>query len=100
MPSHAPQERNSEQTRGVFHRALVQSFLFLITVYQYCLSPFLGTHCRFYPGCSSYTKEAIQRHGAAKGLFLGTRRICSCHPFHEGGHDPVPDSFSFFKQKN
>jgi putative membrane protein insertion efficiency factor len=72
----------------------------LISIYQYCLSPYLGTRCRFYPGCSSYAKEAIQRHGALKGLWLGTRRLCSCHPFHTGGYDPVPDKFSFLKHKN
>ena len=69
----------------------------LISVYQYCLSPLLGHHCRFTPGCSSYTKEAIQKHGPVKGLILGSKRICSCHPFHAGGLDPVPEEFSLIK---
>ena len=46
--------------------------------------------CRFYPSCSEYTVLAIQKHGAAKGVFLGSKRICRCHPFHAGGYDPVP----------
>ncbi|MEX2353945.1 MAG: membrane protein insertion efficiency factor YidD [Gammaproteobacteria bacterium] len=62
----------------------------LIKAYSYFLSPFLGSNCRFLPGCSRYTEEAIQRHGAIKGLILGTRRICRCHPFSPGGYDPVP----------
>ena len=63
---------------------------FLISFYQACLSPFLGSNCRFYPSCSEYTKEAIHVHGTLKGSYLGLRRICRCHPWHEGGEDPVP----------
>lgn len=62
----------------------------LVRLYQYALSPFLGPSCRFTPSCSEYMVEALQRHGAVKGLWLGTRRICRCHPWHPGGHDPVP----------
>ncbi len=63
----------------------------LIEVYQSSLSLFIGNQCRFYPTCSQYTKEAIEIHGSVKGTLLGARRICSCHPFHEGGYDPVPE---------
>jgi len=64
--------------------------LFLIRVYQLTLSPFLGKCCRFYPSCSDYGLEAIQKHGAWKGLFLVLKRIGKCHPWHPGGIDPVP----------
>ncbi len=64
--------------------------LILIKAYQAVLSPFLGIHCRFQPTCSSYTYEAIERYGLIKGTGLGVRRLLRCHPFHEGGIDPVP----------
>ena len=56
----------------------------------YYFSPFLGNNCRFYPSCSSYMIEAIEVHGVFKGLWLGTRRILRCHPYSDGGIDPVP----------
>ena len=62
----------------------------LIRGYQLAISPWLGRNCRFHPTCSQYTLEAIERHGAVKGLWLGVRRVSRCHPFHPGGHDPVP----------
>ncbi|MEN8177220.1 MAG: membrane protein insertion efficiency factor YidD [Pseudomonadota bacterium] len=63
----------------------------LIRTYQILLSPFLGNHCRFYPSCSSYAVEALEKHGFVKGLWLSLRRISHCHPWHEGGVDPVPE---------
>ena len=66
--------------------------LLLIRFYQLCISPLLGPRCRFYPTCSSYAMEAIQVHGAAKGFWLATKRLCKCHPFHPGGFDPVPQN--------
>jgi putative membrane protein insertion efficiency factor len=63
---------------------------FLIRVYRYALSPLLGQNCRFYPSCSSYAEEAIERHGAVRGCCLAARRIARCHPWHPGGFDPVP----------
>lgn len=64
--------------------------LMVIRFYQLVLSPILGGQCRFYPSCSSYTLEAIAKHGALKGSFLGIKRLLKCHPFHPGGVDLVP----------
>ena len=66
-------------------------FIKLISLYQLTLSFLIGNQCRFHPTCSQYTKEAIEKHGVIRGSFLGTKRICSCHPWHQGGHDPVPE---------
>jgi len=62
----------------------------LIKLYQWCLSPFLGSSCRFFPSCSNYALEAIKKHGALKGGYLTIMRLARCHPWCEGGHDPVP----------
>lgn len=68
--------------------------LLLVRAYQLGLSPFLGQNCRFYPSCSAYAFEAIGEHGALKGSFLATKRVCKCHPWHPGGVDPVPKKSS------
>jgi putative membrane protein insertion efficiency factor len=67
-----------------------QLLVLLVRFYQYAISPWLGRRCRFFPSCSEYTAEAIQKHGAWKGLRLGAERISRCHPWHPGGYDPVP----------
>ncbi len=64
--------------------------IFPIRVYQRVLSPLLPNRCRFYPTCSHYAVEAIEKHGAMKGLWLAIKRILKCHPLHPGGYDPVP----------
>ncbi len=64
--------------------------LVAIRGYRYTLRPLLGVHCRFYPSCSEYACEAIERHGAVKGSWLAARRIARCHPYNAGGYDPVP----------
>jgi len=62
----------------------------LIRLYQLTLSPVMLPSCRFAPSCSQYTYEAIAKHGFFKGVWLGVRRLARCHPFREGGYDPVP----------
>ena len=62
----------------------------MIRAYRYFLSPMLGPRCRFYPTCSEYADEAIQLHGALRGSAMAAKRIACCHPWHEGGFDPVP----------
>ena len=64
----------------------------LINAYRYLISPFLGNNCRFYPTCSCYAQEAISRYGAIRGGWLSLRRLSRCHPWHEGGIDPVPEN--------
>ncbi len=65
-------------------------FIGLIRLYQWCLSPFIGFNCRFVPSCSHYAIEAINKYGAFKGVRLAVMRLGRCHPWCEGGHDPVP----------
>ncbi len=67
-------------------------YLLLIPIkfYQLFISPLLGSNCRFQPTCSQYSYDAIKTHGFFKGLKLSARRIGKCHPWHEGGYDPVP----------
>lgn len=62
----------------------------LVRAYRAVLSPWLGAHCRFHPTCSAYALEALERHGALRGAVLTVGRVLRCHPFHRGGHDPVP----------
>ena len=62
----------------------------LVRIYKYLVSPYLGNRCRFEPSCSEYAVEALTRHGALGGLWLALRRVLRCHPWHQGGFDPVP----------
>jgi putative membrane protein insertion efficiency factor len=66
------------------------ALLLMLRGYQYAIRPLLGANCRFYPSCSDYAREAIARHGAAKGCWMAMRRVVRCHPYHPGGYDPVP----------
>jgi putative membrane protein insertion efficiency factor len=70
----------------VIERLLIGS----LRLYKRWVSPLLGPRCRFAPTCSEYAMEAIARFGPLRGSWLAARRIAKCHPFHPGGHDPVP----------
>jgi putative membrane protein insertion efficiency factor len=72
--------------RGRIARAL----LAIISGYRTFISPALPPSCRYTPSCSAYAVEAIELHGAGRGSWLALRRVLRCHPFHAGGHDPVP----------
>lgn len=72
----------------------------LVRAYRYCLSPWLGSACRFEPTCSAYSLQAIETHGARAGAYMTLHRLARCHPWCEGGHDPLPAAppavFRFF----
>jgi uncharacterized protein len=70
---------------------LEKALIGMIRFYRKGISPLLPPSCRFYPTCSAYGLEAIQRHGAARGSWLTLKRILRCHPFCRGGYDPVPE---------
>ncbi len=69
---------------------VVAPLIGLIRLYQWCVSPLLPPACRFYPTCSAYAAEAIQKHGAVRGVLYAAKRLARCHPLCEGGVDPVP----------
>ena len=74
-----------------------------VKAYRLTLSPWIGSSCRFTPTCSAYSLQALQEHGAAAGTYLTVARIARCHPWCDGGHDPVPEAkpriFAFLQQK-
>ncbi|MCM8759257.1 MAG: membrane protein insertion efficiency factor YidD [Candidatus Omnitrophica bacterium] len=72
---------------GFFRSILI----FVVRVYQVFISPILGKNCRFYPSCSNYFIGAVEKFGLTKGIFLSFKRIVKCHPFHQGGYDPLPE---------
>ena len=71
----------------MFKRLLIK----MVRGYQLLISPFLGNNCRYMPTCSAYTLEAMEKWGPWRGLWMGIKRVGRCHPFHEGGYDPVPE---------
>ncbi|MDT4918101.1 MAG: uncharacterized protein QOH89_2801 [Pseudonocardiales bacterium] len=74
------------ERRGPIARAMIA----VLSFYRTAISPALPPTCRYSPSCSAYAIEAVQLHGAGRGSWLALRRLLRCHPFHAGGHDPVP----------
>ena len=75
---------------ALIERAAQGVLLALVRVYRRGVSPLLPPRCRFYPTCSAYAQEALERHGPWRGGWLAARRLLRCHPWHPGGYDPVP----------
>jgi putative membrane protein insertion efficiency factor len=73
--------------------------LLLVRFYQAVLGPLMFTACKFYPSCSCYAAEAIERHGARRGFRLAAARLWRCRPFTQGGYDPVPDEMESERQE-
>ena len=61
----------------------------ILRIYKRWISPLLPSACRFHPTCSEYMMQAVETHGVARGIWMGLRRLARCHPFHQGGFDPV-----------
>ncbi len=74
--------------------------ILIISLYRYAISPLLGPRCRFYPSCSEYAQTAVGRFGVLQGGWLAMKRVGRCHPWHEGGIDPVPDQLCTHKHHN
>ena len=81
------------QLTNFLMKFLTFPFILLIRFYQSAISPYLPATCRYYPTCSQYSIEALEKHGLFFGSYLAVRRILSCHPWGKSGHDPVPEKF-------
>ena len=68
-------------------RALI---IAILRIYKRWISPLLPSACRYRPTCSEYMMDAVEEHGVLRGVWMGLRRLARCHPFHDGGYDPVP----------
>lgn len=81
------------RSQSVLRRALSSVLVGSVRLYQWTLSPWLGSRCRFDPSCSNYAITAIRRHGPVRGAWLAARRVGRCHPWGASGYDPVPEDF-------
>lgn len=76
---------------NVVSQLLAKPLIWLVKLYRFAISPWLGGNCRFQPTCSTYAIEALQAYGVLRGSWLAARRIARCHPWGGSGYDPVPD---------
>jgi hypothetical protein len=76
--------------KNLLKKIIISPFMFIIRFYQVAISPYKPASCRYYPTCSQYSAQALQKHGLFKGGWLATKRILSCHPWGKSGYDPVP----------
>lgn len=74
----------------MLRKVVSKTLILFVRGYQVSLSPLLPAACRYYPSCSAYAIEALEKHGPLRGSWLAARRIARCHPFRPGGYDPVP----------
>jgi putative membrane protein insertion efficiency factor len=89
---HQPTDKQgSGQPLAKHNKTMRKVIILFITLYRWLISPWLGNRCRFYPSCSHYACTAVDRFGALRGSWLALRRLGRCHPWHEGGVDPVPE---------
>lgn len=88
------------RTLTILVRLPQKALIFLVKAYRLLISPALGSNCRFEPSCSAYSLQALGQHGALAGSYLTLRRLARCHPWCDGGNDPVPppQSASFFSR--
>jgi putative membrane protein insertion efficiency factor len=85
-PLSSEKQESFVRIRGLARKILLGGIFF----YRKFISPIFPPSCRYYPTCSQYALEAIEKHGPAKGSWLGIKRILRCHPWKDGGYDPVP----------
>ena len=95
-----PHDSDGDRVAGQPHTRpsiFARTVLGLIGGYRRFISPLLGPHCRFLPTCSDYAAQAVRRYGALRGSWLALCRLVRCHPFCDGGHDPLPETFSWWR---
>ena len=78
---------NKSTERGERNKTLIRIVYVFVLFYRTCISPLLPSSCRFYPSCSEYAMQAVEKHGVIKGIFKGMLRVLRCHPFSRGGTD-------------
>lgn len=97
-PAGAAASHGNARALGASAKSLgAWTLLLFLRLYMVLLSPFFGGACKFYPSCSNYAYEAVARHGARRGSMLAMKRLLRCHPFTQGGFDPVPEELQGLK---